>query len=90
MQIDMLEFLPEYLGGLFDMLSDPNKDIRQQVCPKLGLCLLLIGSHAHACAFLHAGQAYAALSELLREITQSSTAVELGNHDCSGRCCAAC
>ena len=28
--IDMLEFLPEYLGGLFDMLSDPNRDIRQQ------------------------------------------------------------
>jgi vacuole morphology and inheritance protein 14 len=44
--IDMLEFLPEYLGGLFDMLSDPNKDIRQQ--------------------------AYAALAELLREITQST------------------
>lgn len=29
--IDMLEFLPEYLGGLFDMLSDEKKDIRQQV-----------------------------------------------------------
>lgn len=28
--IDMLAFLPQYLGGLFDMLSDPNKDIRQQ------------------------------------------------------------
>jgi len=28
--IDMLEFLPEYLGGLFDMLSDSNRDIRQQ------------------------------------------------------------
>ena len=28
--IDMLEFLPDYLGGLFDMLADPNKDIRQQ------------------------------------------------------------
>ena len=43
--IDMLEHLPQYLGGLFDMLSDPNKDIRQQ--------------------------AYAALAEFLREITQS-------------------
>jgi vacuole morphology and inheritance protein 14 len=28
--INMLDFLPEYLGGLFDMLSDQNKDIRQQ------------------------------------------------------------
>ncbi len=28
--IDMLEFLPEFLGGILDMLSDPNKDIRQQ------------------------------------------------------------
>ena len=28
--IRMLDFLPEYLGGLFDMLSDVNKDIRQQ------------------------------------------------------------
>lgn len=28
--IDMLEFLPEYLEGLFDMLSDKQKDIRQQ------------------------------------------------------------
>lgn len=29
-EIDMLEFLPEYLGGVFDMLSDAKKDIRQQ------------------------------------------------------------
>jgi vacuole morphology and inheritance protein 14 len=28
--IEMLEFLPEFLGGLFDMLADSNKDIRQQ------------------------------------------------------------
>ncbi len=50
--IDMLEFLPEYLGGLFDMLSDPNKDIRQQ--------------------------AYAALAELLRQISMTPQ-VELGS-----------
>lgn len=29
-EIDMLAFLPEYLGGIFDMLSDSKKDIRQQ------------------------------------------------------------
>eukprot|EP00954_Amorphochlora_amoebiformis_P022251 1351976-Amorphochlora_amoeboformis.AAC.2 len=28
--IDILVHLPEFLGGLFDMLSDVNKDIRQQ------------------------------------------------------------
>lgn len=28
--LDMLEHLPVVLGGLFDMLSDPNRDIRQQ------------------------------------------------------------
>jgi len=28
--LDMIEYLPEYMTGLFDMLSDPNKDIRQQ------------------------------------------------------------
>ena len=33
--IDMLEFLPDFLGGLFDMLSDPNKDIRQQASSTL-------------------------------------------------------
>jgi len=37
--IDMLEFLPEYLGGLFDMLSDANKDIRQQAYAALSLLL---------------------------------------------------
>lgn len=30
--IDMLDFLPEFLEGLFDMLSDPHREIRQ-VCP---------------------------------------------------------
>ena len=28
--IDMLEYLPDFLGGLFDMLSDDHRDIRQQ------------------------------------------------------------
>mmetsp|Transcript_717 Transcript_717/g.1057 ORF Transcript_717/g.1057 Transcript_717/m.1057 type:complete len:705 (-) Transcript_717:240-2354(-) len=28
--IDILVYLPEFLGGLFEMLSDVNKDIRQQ------------------------------------------------------------
>jgi vacuole morphology and inheritance protein 14 len=28
--IDVISYLPQYLGGLFDMLSDPQKDIRQQ------------------------------------------------------------
>ncbi|KAK3242703.1 PtdIns(3,5)P(2) sythesis regulation factor, partial [Cymbomonas tetramitiformis] len=28
--IDMLEFLPEFLDGLLNMLSDPNREIRQQ------------------------------------------------------------
>jgi len=49
--IDMLEFLPEYLGGLFDMLSDPEKDIQQQ--------------------------AYNALSELLKEISNAEN-INLG------------
>jgi vacuole morphology and inheritance protein 14 len=49
--IDMLEYAPEYLGGLFDMLADPNKDIRQQ--------------------------SYAALSDLLREITQTISALQV-------------
>lgn len=29
--IDMLDFLPEFLDGLFDMLSDPHREIRQVV-----------------------------------------------------------
>lgn len=52
--IDMLQYLPEYLAGLFDMLSDPNKDIRQQ--------------------------SYSALSELLREITQTMQVNEPAGH----------
>jgi vacuole morphology and inheritance protein 14 len=28
--IDLIEFLPEFLDGLFNMVSDPNKEIRQQ------------------------------------------------------------
>lgn len=28
---DMLAFLPEFLDGLLNMLSDPNREIRQQV-----------------------------------------------------------
>ena len=43
--IDMLEYLPDYLGGLFDMLADQQKDIKQQ--------------------------SYAALADLLREITHT-------------------
>lgn len=43
--IDMLEYLPDYLGGLFDMLADQHKDIKQQ--------------------------SYAALADLLREITHT-------------------
>lgn len=27
--IDILDFLPEFLAGLFDMLSDPHREIRQ-------------------------------------------------------------
>ena len=27
--IDILDFLPEFLDGLFDMLSDPHREIRQ-------------------------------------------------------------
>ena len=34
--IDMLEYLPDFLGGLFNMLSDPNRDIRQQADAVLG------------------------------------------------------
>eukprot|EP01048_Picozoa_sp_COSAG05_P014883 COSAG05_NODE_1730_length_4187_cov_126.370841_2_plen_656_part_00 len=29
--IELVEFLPEFLHGLFNMLDDPNKEIRQQV-----------------------------------------------------------
>ena len=46
--IDMLEFLPEYLGGLFDMLSDPNKDIRQQAYAALAELLRELVSSSHA------------------------------------------
>ena len=28
--IDMLEFLPDFLDGMLNMLSDPNREIRQQ------------------------------------------------------------
>ena len=28
--IELIEFLPEFLDGLFNMVSDPNKEIRQQ------------------------------------------------------------
>jgi len=28
--IDILDYLPDFLGGLFDMLSDTNRDIRNQ------------------------------------------------------------
>ena len=34
--VNMLEYLPEYLGGLFNMLSDSQKDIRQQADSALG------------------------------------------------------
>ena len=34
--IGMLEYLPEFLDGLFNMLSDPNRDIRQQADMTLG------------------------------------------------------
>ena len=27
--LDILDFLPEFLDGLFDMLSDPHREIRQ-------------------------------------------------------------
>ena len=57
----MLEYLPDYLRGLLDMLSDPNKDIRQQ--------------------------SYAALSDLLREITQTVATIQAQQADAvaSGR-----
>lgn len=42
--IDMLEFLPEYLGGLFDMLSDPEKDIQHQAYSALAELLREITS----------------------------------------------
>lgn len=50
--IDMLDYAPEFLGGLFDMLADANKDIRQQ--------------------------AYAALNELRREISEATNVQHLG------------
>lgn len=34
--IDMLEHLPEFMEGLLSMLSDPNRDIRQQADAALG------------------------------------------------------
>lgn len=45
--IDMLEFLPEYLGGLFDMLSDDEKDIRQQAYQALSDLLREISTSPH-------------------------------------------
>ena len=30
--VDMLDWLPEFLDGLFDMLSDTNREIRQVWC----------------------------------------------------------
>jgi vacuole morphology and inheritance protein 14 len=56
--IDMLEYLPDYLAGLFDMLADPNKDIRQQ--------------------------SYAALSDLLREITQTISGLQTQAKEAAG------
>lgn len=38
--IDVLQYLPEYLGGLFEMLSDANKDIRQQASRYVSMCIL--------------------------------------------------
>ena len=29
-EIDLIDFLPDFLGGLFNMLGDPNQEIRQQ------------------------------------------------------------
>ena len=34
--IDMLEHLPMFMEGLLSMLSDPNRDIRQQADASLG------------------------------------------------------
>lgn len=45
--IDMLEYLPEFLGGLFDMLSDKNKDIKQLAFRALGELLGEIRSSSH-------------------------------------------
>lgn len=38
--IDMLDYLPEFLEGLFDMLSDPHREIRQVI---IGSFFYLIG-----------------------------------------------
>lgn len=38
--IDMLDYLPEFLEGLFDMLSDPHREIRQVI---IGSIFYLIG-----------------------------------------------
>uniref|UniRef100_A0A6A7GC16 Protein VAC14 homolog n=1 Tax=Hirondellea gigas TaxID=1518452 RepID=A0A6A7GC16_9CRUS len=45
--IDMLAYLPQFLGGLFDMLSDAQKDIRQQANSALAEFLREIRDSKH-------------------------------------------
>ena len=56
-EIDMLTHLPDILDGLLNMLSDPNREIRQQADGALGDFLAEIrgeGGHAHRGADLGA------------------------------------
>ena len=53
--LDILDFLPEFLEGLFDMLNDPHREIRQV----LSDCLL------------HEQESDALLRTLLSEIRQT-------------------
>ena len=79
-EIDILQFLPEYLGGLFDMLSDPMKGVLSiSLTPSSVLTVgpYLRGISGLWCVADIRQQAYAALAEFLKEITQSVT-VDLG------------
>ncbi|GJY64498.1 protein VAC14 [Tanacetum coccineum] len=47
--IDMLGFLPDFLDGLFNMLSDPSREIRQQADSALSEFLLEIQNSPVSC-----------------------------------------
>jgi hypothetical protein len=71
--VAMLDWLPELLEGLFDMLSDVNRDIRQQV--RAGSSRRQAGRGLGACHTYHASatplflsQAYTALSDFLDQM----------------------
>lgn len=54
--IDMLTYLPELLGGLINMLSDPNREIRQAVSKTLQVSIGTPSPEVK-CTLVHVGSA---------------------------------